>query len=156
MDAEVEAGSVMRDDQRGHPRLVHAEAEAIAGDARLADFEERRADPVAVTDADVVVGEPFDGEVLTELPVGEVVAAEELLPVAVGLDLVDEHRAVDAAVSSEVALAVAVDVQPPNNPPTVDGLLPDAGVDGASFPLDVTRQADVHRQQPGGRRFSHE
>ena len=122
----------------------------------LADFEERRADPVAVTDADVVVGEPFDGEVLTELPVGEVVAAEELLPVAVGLDLVDEHRPVDAAVSSEVALAVAVDVEPPNDPSTVDGLLPDPGVDGAPFPLDITRHADVHRQQPAGRRFSHE
>jgi hypothetical protein len=55
--------------------LVHAEAEAIAGDARLADFEERRRS-VAIADADVVVGESFDGEVLTELPLGEVVSSE--------------------------------------------------------------------------------
>src|SRR4030095_414054 len=115
----------MSDDQGWHPRLAHPEAEAIARHPRLADFEQSRPDPVAVADADLVVGEPLNGEVLSELPVSEVVAPEESLPVSVGLDLVDEHRPVDSAVSGQVSLAIAVDVEPPNQPSTVRGLLPD-------------------------------
>jgi hypothetical protein len=70
-----------------------------------------------------------------------------LLPVAVGLELIDEHRALLAAVPVEIALAVAVDVQPAHHDRPVDRSLPDPGVDGASLPADVLRQADVDRQQ---------
>ena len=147
-DAEIEAGSAVRDEQRRHPRLVHADSDAIARDPRLADLEQRRTDAVAVADADLVIGEPVDGEVLAELAVGEIVAIEKLLPVAVGLDLVDEHGTVDAAVAVQVALPVAVDVEATDPPPTLDGVLPDARVDGPALPLDIARHADVHRQQP--------
>ena len=84
----------------------------VARDAWLGDLEHGVADPVAVADADLVVGEALDGEVLAELPVHEVVAAELALPVAVGVELVDEDGALLAAVAGEIALAVAVDVQP--------------------------------------------
>ena len=73
--------------------------------------KQRGADPVAVADADLVVAQPLDGEVLAELPVDEVVSSELALPVAVGLDLVDEDRSLLAAVPGEIALAVAVDVE---------------------------------------------
>ena len=76
------------------------------------DLEDRGADPVAVADADLVVAQPLDGEVLAELAVDEVVAAELALPVAVGVELVDEHGPLLAAVPGQVALAVAVDVEP--------------------------------------------
>ena len=69
------------------------------------------ADPVAVADADLVVAEPLDREVLAELSVDEVVSSELALPVAVRVDLVDEDGALLAAVPREVALAVAVDVE---------------------------------------------
>ena len=55
--AEVEAGAPVGDDERWHLRLVHPDAEAVTGDPRLADLEHRRADPVAVSDADLVVGQ---------------------------------------------------------------------------------------------------
>ena len=100
------------DEQRRDARVVHADPDAVAGDARLGDLEDGGADPVAVADADLVVAQPVDGEVLAELPVDEVVAAELALPVAVGVELVDEDGALLAAVPGEVALAVAVDVEP--------------------------------------------
>ena len=69
------------------------------------------ADPVAVADADLVVTESFDGEVLAELSVDEVVSAELAFPVPIGVDLVDEHGALLAAVPRQIALTVALDVE---------------------------------------------
>src|SRR6185312_1571313 len=146
--AQVEAGTVVGDEQRRHARLAEPHADAEAGDPRLGDLELGVADAVAVADADLVVAEPLDGEVLAELAELEVVPVEVLLPVPVRLDLVDEHRALLAAVPVEVALAVAVDVQPAHHPRPVDLLLPDPGVHGVALPADVLRQADVDRQQP--------
>ena len=109
---EVEARPAVRDEQRGDPRVVQADPDAVAGDARLRDLEDGGPDPVAVADADVGVGEPVDGEVLAELPGDEVRPAELALPVPIGVDLVDEHGALFAAVPTEIALTVAVDVEP--------------------------------------------
>ena len=99
-DAEVETRAVMGDKQRGNPRVVHADPYPVAGDARLADFEEGGADLVAVADANLVVAEPLDGEVLAELSVDEVVSSELALPVAIRIDLVDEDGTLLTAVSS--------------------------------------------------------
>ena len=129
--AQVEAGTVVGDEQRRHARLAEPHADAEAGDPRLGDLELGLADAVAVADAHLVVAEAVDGEVLAELAELEVVPAEVLLPVPVRLDLVDEHGALLAAVPVEVALAVAVDVEPAHHPRPVDRLLPDPGVHGA-------------------------
>jgi hypothetical protein len=37
--AEVESWPVMRYEQGCHPRFIHANTDAVAGDARLCDFE---------------------------------------------------------------------------------------------------------------------
>src|SRR5262252_1243469 len=65
--AEVEAGSVMLDQQGGHARLVHAESNPVAGHARLRHFEQRAANPIPVTNADLIVRQSLHGEVLAEL-----------------------------------------------------------------------------------------
>ena len=70
----------MRDEQGCHPRLVHADAHAVAGDARLRHLEQGAADPVAIADAHLLVGQAVDGEVLAELAIGEVVSTELALP----------------------------------------------------------------------------
>jgi hypothetical protein len=93
---------VVGDQQRGYPRVVHPDAHPVAGHPRLGDLEQRRADLVPVADAHLVIGQAADGEVLPELPVAEVAAAELALPVLVGPDLVDEHRPVLAAVPGQV------------------------------------------------------
>jgi hypothetical protein len=42
----------VRDKQGWHPRLVHSDADAEAGYARLCDFKYRVANAVSITDAD--------------------------------------------------------------------------------------------------------
>ena len=154
-DAEVEARPSAGGQQGRHLRLVHANPDAVAGDARLGDLEQGRADPVAVADADLVVRQSLDGEVLAELPVDEIAAAQPLLPVAIRFDLIDEDRALLSAVAGEIALAVALDVEPPDAATSLHRLLPDAGAHRPSAPLDVARQPDVDREQPGHRDASH-
>src|SRR5262249_1820773 len=105
-DAEVEPRPSARGEERRHARLVHADADAVARDARLGDLEHRATDLIAVADAHGVVGQAFDREVLAELAVDEVGALQMVLPVAIRLDLIDEHGALLAAVPGEVALAI--------------------------------------------------
>jgi hypothetical protein len=110
----------------------------------LGDLELGLADAVAVADAHLVVGQPVHGEVLPEVPPAQIGAVQVLTPVLVGPGLVDHHRALLAAVPGEIALAVAVEVQPARHDRPVDGLLPDAGAHRLPVPRDVARQADVH------------
>ena len=145
--AEVEAGAAVRDQQRRNARILHAQSDAITGDARLGDLEQRGADPVAVADADLGVAQPVDREVLAELPVDEVASSQLLLPVAVGVDLVDEDGSLLAAVPGEITLAVALHVEPADTARASDGVLEDAREDGLALPRHVLRHADVDRHQ---------
>src|SRR5262245_21233589 len=135
----------MRDQQSGHLRLVHTDADAVASDARLCDLEHGFADPVAVANAHLLVRQTIDSEILPELPVGEVVSTELALPIVIGVDLIDELGSVFAAMPDQVALPVAVDIEPPNHPGVADRVFPYAGVDGAALPAHILRHADVHR-----------
>ena len=144
-DPQVEAGAAVRDQQGGQLRLAESHADPEAGHARLTDLELRLADAVAVADADSIVFQPVDGEVLPEDPPPQVGAAQVVTPVLVGLGLVDHDRALLATVPAEVALPVAVDVQPPHDARPFDRALPGPGVDGAAVPVDILREADVHR-----------
>ena len=144
-DSEVEPGTVMRDEQRGHRRVVHSDADAVAGDPWLGHLEQCPTDAVAVADADLAVGEALDGEVLAELAVPEVVPSELALPIAVGVDLVDEHRAMLAAMGNPVGLVVAVDVDAPDHSRVGHRVLPDRRLDGLALPLHLAWAADVDR-----------
>ena len=59
-----------------------------------------------------MVGQAVDGEVLSELSIGEIVSTKPALPIVIGVYLIDEHGPVLAAVPSQVPLPVAVDVEP--------------------------------------------
>ena len=146
-DAKVKAGSVVRDEQGCHLRLVHADADPVAGDARLRHFKHRTPDPIAIADAHFVVGQPVDGEILPELPVAAVATAELALPIAVGVDLVDKDSPLLAAVSDRIALTVPIDVEAPHHAPALDGRLPDTGVNRPASPGDIARHADVEGKQ---------
>ena len=147
-DAEVEAGSAVGDEERGHAGLVEADAHPVAGHPRLGDLEGCRTDPVPVADAHLVVAETVHGEVLAELSVDEVVRGRRnSLPVPIRLELVDVHRPLFPAVSGEVALTVAREVGASDETRTVDRLLPDPGTHGPTPPFDVSRQSDVDRDE---------
>src|SRR5262249_7564401 len=113
------------------------------GDPRLGDLDLGLAYPEPVTDADLVVGQSVDGEVLAERAVLEAVEAEELLPAPVRVGLVHQYGAPLTTVPGQVAVSVAVDVQAAHHPRAVDRLLPDAGVHGPAVPRDVLRHPDV-------------
>ena len=81
-DAEIESRPAARRQQRRHPRLVGANAEPIAGHARLGDLEQRAADLIAVTDANGIVGQILDGEILSEL--AEDVSPSSAVPASSG------------------------------------------------------------------------
>jgi hypothetical protein len=151
--AQIEPGPPVRHEQRRDPRVVHPQPDAVAGDARLGDLEQRPADPEAVADADVLVREALDGEVLAELPEHEVAAPELALPIAIGLVLVDEDGPLLAAVAGLVALPVAVEVEPPGPHRSLHRVLEHAREHRAPPPRHVLRHGDVDGEQ-GGRHAS--
>src|SRR5271166_69095 len=113
-DARIKAGSAVRHEQCSHSRLAQADTDPITGDARLRHFEQRATDPVVIADAHLVVGEPVNRKILSELPIGKVVTAELTLPIAIRVDLIDKDRAMLAAMASQVALTITVYVEPPD------------------------------------------
>ena len=115
----------------------------------MADLEQGRADAVAVADADLVVTEPIDREVLTELAEDEVIAVQLLAPVTVRIELIDIHGPLLTPVPGAIALSVAVDVQPSDQPRILDRLLPDPGEDGPSLPADFAWHAHVDGHKSG-------
>ena len=145
--SHVEAGSAVRDEQRGHSRVPHADAEAVARHAGLRDLEDGVADPIPVAHADLVVGQTVDREVLAELAIGEIGTAEVGLPVSVRVELVHEDRSVLAAMPRQVALAVTVDVQPAHHATVLDRPFPDPGVDVSVPPRDVDGKPDIDGNQ---------
>src|SRR2546426_11954026 len=107
-DAEIKPRPSAGCQQCWHPGLVHANADAIAGNARLRDLEQRAADLITVADTHGIVGQSFDREVLAELSGDEVGPLQLLLPIAVRFDLIDEDGALLTPVSGQVALTVSV------------------------------------------------
>jgi hypothetical protein len=100
---------------------------------------------IPIADADDIVGQAFDGEVLTELSVHEVRPFQLLLPILMGFDLIDENGALLASVPGEIALPITLKVQLADPTAADYRLLPDPGMYRAAFPLDVARQTNVHR-----------
>src|SRR6185295_11051507 len=144
-DPEVEPGASAAGEERSHPRLVEANPDPVAGRPWLGDLEHGRSDPEPVADADLVVGEPVDGEVLAELAVRQLGPPELPFPVAIRLDLIDEDRALLSPVAAEVALAITHEVEAIDPPTALDRVLPDSGVHGPPAPLDVAWKSDVDR-----------
>src|SRR5262245_14851942 len=107
-DAEVKPWPSAGCQQCRHPGLVHPNTNAIAGNARLSDLEQCAADLITVADANDIVGQSFDREILAELSVDEVSPVQLLLPVAIRFDLVDEDGTLLTPVAGQVALTVSI------------------------------------------------
>ncbi len=147
--AEVKARSMMRHQQRGHARLVHANAHAVAGHTRLGHFEERAAHLVAIANEYFVVGQPIHGKVLAKLAPDEIVAPQFLLPIAIRADLVDEDGTMFASVPGEIALSVTDNVQLADDTPAFHRAFPNRSANRLAFPGDIARESYIDRQQPG-------
>jgi hypothetical protein len=133
----------MRDQQSRYPGLIHSYANTIASDTRLRDFENSAADAIAIADANLAVGEAFYRKVLRELPECEIGSLQFALPVVIGIDLVNKHSPVFSTVTGKITLCVTIDVEPPNQPPSLHWLLPHGRVDSLAPPRDLARKTDV-------------
>jgi hypothetical protein len=142
--AAIETGPAMLHQQRRHFRIIHADAHPVTSDARLRYLEQGFTDPITISDTDIGVGHAIDREVLAELTIVEIVASQLLLPVSIGLDLIDEHCAMLATMSREIGLTVAVEVKLAYQPRARHGSLPDGRPHRLASPRDVTRQTDIH------------
>jgi len=107
-------------------------------------FKKRSPDSVAAADTHCIVCQSLNREIFAELPEGKIVAAQLTFPIPVGIDLVDQNRSVLAAMPGEVALAVTVNIQPPNQAPALDWFLPDTRMHGLAVPRNVTRKSDIY------------
>src|SRR5438874_988977 len=96
-----------------------------------------------IANAHLSIRQSLNCKILSELAIGEVGSAELVMPIAIGFDLIYEDCPVFAAMSRQISLAVAVDVEPARNTTALNGLLPDGGVDGFPLPLDVAWQAHI-------------
>jgi len=142
--AKIEAWPAVSNQQSSHPRFVHPYADAIAGDSRLGDLEERATDAELVADTDLRIGQTLNCEILSELSKGEIYAVEFILPVAIGIDLVNEYCTVLAPVAHQIPLRVTLDVQSPHHALAVNWILANGCADSLSAPSDLTRQTYIH------------
>jgi hypothetical protein len=145
--AEVKARPLMGDEQSGHLRVVHPYADPIAGNPRLSHLEQRATDPVAIPDADLGIWQTIDCQVLPELTVLQVVPLEVCLPISIGIELIDHHRAMLTAVTDEVTLPVAVKIKATCHNSAGYRQLPNGGVHHPALPLDIAWKTDIHRDK---------
>src|SRR5262249_36585707 len=116
-DAEIESRPSAGRQQRGHPGLVHPNADAIARYARCSDLEQCTADSITVADTSGIVRQSLNREVLAELSVDKVGPLHVLLPVAIRFDLVDEDSLLLTPVTDQIALTVSFQIQPADPTP---------------------------------------
>ncbi len=83
--AKVESWSVMRYKQGCHPRLIQADADAIARHARLRYFEFSTTDTKSIADAHLVIRKSLDGEIFSELTESKIVTTQKALPVTISI-----------------------------------------------------------------------
>src|SRR6185437_6989168 len=129
-NAEVESRTSATRQQSRHSRLIQTDAHAITGDAGLGDFKKCVSDPVTVADAHGIVRQSLYREILTKLPEGrftQVRPFQLFPPVTIGFDLVDEDRPLLASMAGQIALTIALQVQPPGATAAGQRTLPASG-----------------------------
>jgi len=145
--AKVESWSVMCHKQGWHPRFIHANTDAVARHAWLRYFKYRTTDAVLISDANFVIRKPLNCEVFSELSRDKVITSEKVLPVVIGVQLINKNRAVLPAVTGEVGLRITIDIELADHSPSGNRRFPDRGSDSFSVPHDVARQTDIYREQ---------
>jgi len=142
--AKVKPWSSVCHKQGWHARLAHADADSEARYARLGYFKDGIANAVSVTDADLVISKPLNGEVLSELAEAEIAAAQKLLPVVVGVHLIYKYRALLPTVAGEISLRVAINIELAHHPPFRYRKFPDGRSDSLAVPSDFAWNTDIH------------
>jgi hypothetical protein len=131
-------------EERRHPRIIHADADAVARHAWLAHFKYRITNAVSISNADLVIRKSLDGEVFSELAEDKIVAAQKALPVMVRIHLVDEYGAMLPAVTRQVGLRIALNVESAHHSPSIHWRFPNRSSDCFAVPRHVARKTDIY------------
>jgi hypothetical protein len=142
--AKIESWSVMCHQQCGHPRFIHADADAVARHAWLGHFKFNATDAVSIADTHLAVSQVLNGEVLSELAERKIVTAQKALPVMVRIHLVDEYGAMLPPVTRQIGLRIAFNIEPAHHSPSGNWRLPDRRSDRLAVPCHVARKADIY------------
>jgi hypothetical protein len=112
-------------EKRWHTRFIHADADAVARHAWLRYFKFSTTDAVAIADANFVIRKSLNREVFSELAESKIVTAQKALPVMVRIHLVDEYGALLPAVTGEIGLRIAIDIELAHHSPSINRRFPD-------------------------------
>ena len=112
-------------EKRRHSGFIHADADAIARHAWLRYLKFCTTDAVSIADAHLAIREPLDGEIFSELAESKIVAAQKALPVMVRVHLVDEYGALLPAVTGEIGLRIAIDIELAHHSASINWRFPD-------------------------------
>jgi hypothetical protein len=110
----------------------------------LRDFEKRAANPITITDADGIVRQSFDCEILAKLTMNKVSSLQLFLPIPIGFDLIHENGALLTTVPGQVPLTISLDIQPADSTAARHRIFPDRGMYRAPLPRNVAWKSDVY------------
>jgi hypothetical protein len=91
-----------------------------------------------------VVCQAVYSEVLSKLPILKVVPGEVRFPMAICFELIDHDRTLLSAVTCEIRLAIAVQIQSPGKDSVRYGMLPDRCANELSLPFNLARKTDIY------------
>lgn len=124
--------------------IIHSNADSVAGYSRLRHFEYPITNAVAIANANLVVRKPLNGEILSKLAADEVFASEKAFPVVIRVHLINKDGTLLSAVTGEIALGVAIDVELAHHSPAFHWRFPDRGTDSLAVPCHVTWKANIY------------
>jgi hypothetical protein len=134
----------MCNEQGRHPRVIHANTDAVARHSWLRHFKYSTTNAVAIANADLVIGKSIHSEIFSELAEAEVITPEKTLPVVIGVHLINKHCPLLSTMTREIALGVTINIELARHSPSRDRRFPDCGADGFAAPSHVARKTDIY------------
>src|SRR5262245_33623875 len=148
-DPEIGTGSQRLGEAAWKGFVVHPDGEPPTWNSRLGNLEDPAPDLPTLADERVVELDPFRGQVLTELAVGERTPDLPCPPPLV-LHRIRVDGLVEAAVCLEIRLAIAREIDATRRDASADRRLPDRALRGAAVVIELAHATDVHREDLPG------
>jgi hypothetical protein len=87
---------------------AHSQTDFKTGDAWLRNLEHSRADPILIADANFVISQAINREILSKLTVFEPFPIENLVPIMIGRYLIHQYRSHLSPVPNDVRDRISI------------------------------------------------
>jgi len=142
--AKIESRPVMRYEQGRHPRIIHANADAVTCYPRLCHFKYRITNAVTITNAGLVIRKSLNSEIFSKLAEDEVFTSEKTFPVLIAIHLINKNSALLTTVTGQITLSVAGNIELAHHLSSLNWTFPDRGTDSLAVPSHVARKTDIY------------